>query len=208
MAIDCGKLTTGVIGYDCENPLVQGIKPRVVLINHDDIDLSETMITDGIITKLELKPGKVGYLVETIDPGMSANIAFTRSAYFSAWNQNVIMRLFDNNVAVKKFINGLAKTNVIVIVENKYVKYAIPETPEPPAGEEKRGETVFEVFGFYTGLRLNEATRDSAEDELKGGYQLTLGTSDSSQEPSLPLTWLDTNLTTTQEAFLALTTQA
>lgn len=204
--ISCGKLSMGVVGLDCNNPLVMGVKPNAIIINHDDIDIASTTISpDGIITSLVLKVDEVddgsgvmervprkGFLAQTLNDGISTNVAFAKGTYYNGWDQNFTLRLFDNTPKVKKFIDQLAKSRVVVLVENNHVKYA-----DPADSEEKKGETVYEVYGFYTGLELNEATRDSTDADTKGGYVLTCGCDENSKEPSLPITIFDGSLAAT-----------
>lgn len=209
--ISCGKLSMGVVGLDCNNPLIMGVKPNAIIINHDDIDNdpAKTVIKDGVIEKLTLKSDpdptssagfveRKGFLAQTLNDGISTNTAFAKGAYYNGWDQNFTLRLFDNTNAVKDFVNQLSRSRVVVIVENKHVKYS-ELTEEAKNRGEIRGETVYEVYGFYTGLELNEATRDSTDADTKGGYVLTLGCDENSKEPSLPISFFDKDLTTTKE---------
>jgi hypothetical protein len=197
--ISCGKLSMGVVGLDCNNPLIMGIKPNAIIINHNDIDIEKTTISaNGIITKLVLKEDgagstRKGYLAQTLNDGISTNVAFAKGTYSNGWDQNFTLRLFDNTPKVKKFIDELSKSRVVVIIENNHVKYA-----DPIDSEEKKGETVYEAYGFYTGLELNEATRDSTDADTKGGYVLTCGCDESSKEPSLPITIFNDSLAATK----------
>lgn len=198
MALTCGKLAMGVIGADCANPLVQGVKPTAIILNHDDIDLDLTTVVDGVITNIALKAGAIGYLAETLNNGIDANIALAKGAYYNGWDQNFVLRIFDNSPKVKQFIDQLSKSKIVVILENKYIKYN-------PTSPEVKGETVYEAYGFYTGLELNEATRDTTDADTKGGYVLTCGCNDTAKEPTLPLTVFKTDLDTTSTMINELT---
>ena len=203
--ISCGKLSMGVVGVDCNNPLIMGVKPNAIIINHNDIDIEKTTISeDGVITSLVLKTDmdkdspsnlipRKGFLAQTLNDGISTNVAFAKGAYYNGWEQNFTLRLFDNTPKIKQFIDKLSKSRVVVIVENNHIKYA-----DPSDSEEKKGETVYEVYGFYTGLELNEATRDSTDADTKGGYVLTCGCDENSKEPSLPITIFNQSLSATK----------
>lgn len=193
MAITCGKLSSGILGADCANPLVPGIKPRAILINRDDIDIDKTTITDGVITELLLKGTAKAFEAETLENGIDANVAFAKGTYYNGWDHNFVFRVFDNNPRVKKFIDELSKSRIAVIIENNYIKYS-PSTD--PA--DVKGDTVYEMYGFYTGLELKEATRDAKDADTKGGWVLTCGCNDSAKEPALPITVFKTDLTSTQ----------
>lgn len=202
--ISCGKLSMGVVGIDCNNPLVMGVKPNAILINYDDIDLDpqSTKIENGVITSIKLKVDRddagvenprYGYLAQTLNDGISTNLAFAKGTYYNGWDQNFTLRLFDNTPKVKKFIDQLSKSRVAIIVENNHMKFA-----DPYDGGEKPGETVYEIYGFYTGLELNEATRDSTDTDTKGGYVITCGCDENSKEPTLPITIFKDSLAITK----------
>ena len=198
--LDCGKLTAGVVALDCHNPLVQGVKGTALIFNHDDIDLDATTIdASGVMTELKLKAGASAYWVKTKDGGIDTNIAFVKGTYYDGFDQNFVLRLFDNTPAIKAFLNELAilGAKVCVVVQNKYVKMK-------PTAPELKGETVYELFGFYTGLELNELTRDSTDTDTKGGYAVTLGCDENQKEPSLPITVFKTSLSATDDMLNAL----
>lgn len=194
--ISCGKLTTGIVAYDCENPFTMGMVPTVTLINYDDIDFDKTTVEDGVITALELKTGKTGYLAQTLNDGIDSNIALVKGAYNNGWDTNVVVRIFDNTPEAKKFINDLSLAKVVVITQSRYIKH------EAAAGV--KGNTVYQAFGFYTGLELNEATQDSTDADTKGGYVCTLGCDENNKEPVLPLSIFKTDLATTEQMIDAL----
>jgi hypothetical protein len=196
MAIDCGKLAMGVIGKDCDNPLVMGLKGEVVLFNQSDIDLTETTVEDGIITNLVLKTGTKAYKAEMLDKTTTANIALAKGAYSNGWDQNVTLRVLDIAPEVKKFIEQLSDSKVVAVVQNNYAKLN---------SATEKGITVYEAYGFYTGLELNENTRDTEDADTKGGYVITLGCNDNVKEPTLPVTIFNTDLETTQTMIDGLT---
>lgn len=207
MAISCGQLSSGIIGVDCANPLVPGVKPRAILINRDDIDIAKTDIKNGVMTKIVFKdPSNKGFLATTLENGIDANIAFAKGAYYNGWDHNFVFRIFDNSPKVKNFIDQVSKSRMMVIIENNFVKYGLKDTldaskssdPTSDNYEELKGETVYEVYGFYVGLELKEATRDTKDADTKGGWVLTCGCNDSAKEPALPITLFDTDLASTK----------
>jgi hypothetical protein len=180
MAIECGRLAMGIIGKDCDNPLVMGLKGEVVLFNQQDIDWTQTTVVDGIITAIVLKTGMSAYKAEMLDKTTTATIALAKGAYSNGWDQNLTLRVLDISPDVKKFIQQLSDSKVVAIVKNNYTK------ANAAAGE--KGITVYEAYGFYTGLELNENTRDTEDADTKGGYIVTLGCNDNVKEPTLPVT--------------------
>lgn len=191
----CGKLSMGILGADCQNPMVPGVKPKAIIINNDDIDIDQTIITDGIISELVLKSGAVAYKAETLNNGIDVNVAFAKGTYLNGWDHNFVLRLFDNTPEVKKFVDQLSKSRITVIIENNYVKY----------NDVNKGNTVYEVYGFYVGLELNEAVRDAKDADTKGGYVLTCGCNESMKEPVLPITLFNGTLEATRKMVEELT---
>ena len=187
--LNCGQLSIGIIGGNCVDPIVGGIKPNVVLVNHSDIDLAQTEIIDGIITKLVLKASKTGYLAQMLPRTSTTTIALAKGAYANGWDQNLTLRILNLGPDVKKFVEDLSKAKVVAIVENNYVNF------NAATG---KGNTVYEAYGFYTGLELNEGTRDSEDADTKGGYVVTLGCGENTKEPTLPISVFDTDLETTK----------
>ena len=66
---DCTGIITGGFTTDCDNLPLGGLETSIVLINRNDIDLTGTTI-DGtnktLMTNLQLKAGKTGYIIEGI----------------------------------------------------------------------------------------------------------------------------------------------
>lgn len=180
----------GIIGKDCDNPLVMGLKGEVILFNQSDIDWTETTVIDGIITNLVLVENAYAYKAEMLDKTTTANIALVKGAYANGWDQNLTLRILDISPTVKKFIQQLSDSKVVAIVKNNYTKANAAATT--------KGITTYEAYGFYTGLELNENTRDSEDADTKGGYVVTLGCNENVKEPTLPITVFKTNLATTE----------
>lgn len=196
MAINCGKLSSGYRGYDCDNPIVVGVKPNAYIINLNEIDQALTEFDDtkkNVIKTLALVSGARAYEGEGLDKTVSENIALVNGAYLNTWDHNVVMRIFNKSVEIKDFIDDLKLSRVAVILENMYVKQTVTDP-------EKKGETVYEIYGFHVGLRLKECTQDGADNENYGGYILTLGCDENAKEPLLPLTIFNTDLATTRTA--------
>ena len=197
----CAKLASDIIGFDCNNPLVAGVKSRAYIIHHDDINFDTTTITNGVITALKLKTGNNAFTATTLPDAIDANVAFAKGTYYNGWEHNFTFRIFDNTPEIKDQIDKLSKNKFVIIVENNYIKHN--------AAADEKGNTVFEAYGFYTGLKLKEATRDLKDADMKGGYTLTCGCDDNSKEPLLPLTvFIGSSLSATIAALDSLTASA
>lgn len=73
----CGEITMGSAA-DCDNLPAGGTKAKCILYNYDDIE-SYTEV-DGVITDINLKAGKSGYLFEGLANSFQKSEDFSRSA--------------------------------------------------------------------------------------------------------------------------------
>jgi hypothetical protein len=161
-----------------------------LLINFDDIDRTTTTISGVnriLMTNLQLKAGKIAYL-------------FTGVKQTNAKNYALVPK--DNNV--DKYTHGFTGTVFNPSVENKLQvanlslggKYVVV-VEQLWKGEDN--EDAFEVLGYFTGLKLNEATNNSNEND--NTIALVLGSEEGFEEPSLPHNLLETDYATTKVAF-------
>ncbi len=187
---DCtGKITADFV-LDCDFLPIGGLTTNAVLINFDDIDRTATTISGTnrlLMTNLQLKPGKTGYL-------------FTGVKQTNAKNYALVLK--DNNV--DKFTHGFNGTVFNPSVENKLQvanlalggKYVLV-VEQLWKGEDN--EDAFEVLGYFTGLKLNEATNASGEND--NVITLVFGSEEGFEEPSLPHNLLETDYATTKTAY-------
>ena len=197
MALDCATLATGITGYDCANPLVTGMESSVILINKDDIDKTLSTIANGILTAIVLKSGKIGYLAQSLPNSFEADNSVVVGDYSKTYEQNLTCRFFDNTPTLKSWLEKLDKSKVVAVIKNNYIKYN-PTTPEV------KGQTVFEVLGWYTGLEVLEGTNNK-NDMI---HVRKLGCNKTNKEPTLPISFFKTDEATTETAYTALYTHA
>ena len=202
MAISCGKLTSGIIGYDCENPWVKGISPELIIINFDEIDRENSIVTaDNVIKKIVTKGNAKAYKAELLDNSNSASSTYNPGTYIGTWAQTISGRIFDNTPRVKKFLSDLAKSRVVVLVKYNYIK----NNPKVDSGDVK-GDTVYVAYGWNVGLKLlGDTSHDTSDTDSMGAWMFTVGTTDDSQESVPPMSIFDTDLTQTEAMVSSLT---
>ena len=180
----------------CGKPALAGTAARVILLSFSDINkgLSEEAPTDpNVIQTIILKAGMRGYEVDSLPNATVGESSVNVGTYNRTHQHNLTVRIFKKSEAAKKFVNGLTNSRVVAIVENN------------ERGDD--GDTKFEIYGWDSGLELNELT---ASTEMTDGvaYLITLGSGTIAQEGSLPKSFFNTDEETTDAAIEALLTAA
>lgn len=194
---DCtGKITANFV-LDCDYLPIAGLTTNAVLINFEDIDRVATTISSTnriLMTNLQLKPGKTGYLFTGVKQTNSKNWALVPKDA----NIDKVSHVFNGTVFNPSVENKLQVANLalgakyVVVVEQLW------------KGEDN--EDAFEVLGYFAGLKLNEATNSSTEND--NTIALVLGSEEGYEEPSLPHNLNETDYATTKTAFDNLFIQA
>ncbi|MFL9836946.1 hypothetical protein ABS768_05510 [Flavobacterium sp. ST-75] len=190
MPIDCtGNLTADIV-FDCANAPVAGIEQNVVLINKEDIDYANTTTsTDNrvIITNLQLKEGKTGYLLSGVKQsnGKAWELVKKENApdKFKHTFSGVI---FNASAANKQQADQLAMgAKYVVVVEQVW--------------KGTDSSDAFEVLGLTSGLELSTMTNNSKENDNMIMFELA--SVDGYEEVTMPQTLLDVDYTATKTAF-------
>jgi hypothetical protein len=194
---DCtGKITANFV-LDCDYLPIGGLTTNAILINFDDIDRTATTI-DGtnrlLMTNLQLKAGKTGYLFTGVKQTNAKNYALVpKDANVDKWTHGFNGTVFNPSVENKLQVANLGLGGKYVLIVEQLWK-----------GEDN--EDAFEVLGYFTGLKLNEATNASGEND--NVITLVLGSEEGYEEPSLPHNLLETDYATTKLAYDNLFVQA
>ncbi|WP_417357676.1 hypothetical protein [Flavobacterium sp.] len=190
MPIDCtGNLTADIV-FDCANAPVAGIEQNVVLINKEDIDYANTTTsTDNrvIITNLQLKEGKTGYLLSGVKQsnGKAWELVKKENApdKFKHTFSGVI---FNASAANKQQADQLAMgAKYVVVVEQVW--------------KGTDSSDAFEVLGLTSGLELSTMTNNSKENDNMIVFELA--SVDGYEEVTMPQTLLDVDYAATKTAF-------
>ena len=158
-------LSQDIVG-DCENPQCRGIEPNGIIINRADIDFANCVKDSSnrnIIKTLVLKTGKQGYSIVQSGsaPFTGSQTAFTAGTYRNKFTKDVQFALLDHSAdASLNIIDQLANGTFVVILRNNY-----------KGGD---GKAKYEIFGYESGLRQTEGTRDPYSEDTEGGWLLKL----------------------------------
>lgn len=199
MTIGCNQIVDCIL-KNCEQ-LVPGIKDKAYFINYDCIDKElSTFDPDNslLCTQLVLKtlsPPCYAYCVEGYNFSNEHSVALVKKTYQKVWEHNFIFRIFDNTPEDKLWIQNAIDSRFLIIIENNYSKEDAVE------GD---GRTVFEILGWDFGLELNAAERNTADEEMLGGWVLTAGCSDKLKESLPPRSYFVTDIATTRLALESL----
>ncbi|KOS06996.1 hypothetical protein AM493_13865 [Flavobacterium akiainvivens] len=188
--MDCtGSLTADII-FDCANAPVAGIEQNVVLINKEDIDIAATTISATnrvLVTNLQLKPGKTGYLLTGV-----------KQSNGKAWE------LVKKENAPDKFKHTFSGVIFNPGIDNKQQADQLSKGGKYVAVIEQvwKGEgsaEAFEILGLGSGLELSTMTNSSRENDNMIVFELA--NADGFEETTMPKTLLDGDYAATKTAF-------
>lgn len=167
----CDNVIKQGISPSCDDPLVQGVEQKGVIINRSDIDFSATVFNSerkNVIETIALKSGKKAYevLVLGATPFTGTNTAFAAGTYRNTFTNTVSIVILDNGPDVcENVIDGLANGEFVVILENKFKGLQKETNP---------GDCSFQIYGWYQGLRASEMTNDKYSEDTDGGWAVSL----------------------------------
>lgn len=187
---DCTGKITGNFVLNCDYLPIAGLTTNALLINFDDIDRTATTISGTnrlLMTNLQLKAGKTAYMFTGVKQTNGKSYALVhKDAGVDKYTHGFTGTVFNPSVENKLQVANLSLGGKYVVVVEQLWK-----------GEDN--EDAFEVLGYYTGLKLNEATNSSSEND--NTIALVLGSEEGYEEPSLPHNLLETDYATTKTAF-------
>lgn len=198
----CDGLINQDITADCENPIVPGIEKAGVIVNREDIDFGLTEYETGegvrknVITKIGLKTGKKGFkvIIPTKQPFNGTGTALEEGTNRNTFTNTLGMVILGNDPDVcEKILDGLATGEFVCILENKYKN--INKTTKP-------GDSSFQIFGFYQGLKATTLENEKYSEDTEGGWNIVLT---ETKSPKSGLFYFNTDLETTRESLATLT---
>lgn len=186
----CEGLITANILFDCENPPIGGIETDVLLINADDINITTTTFDPTnkvLLTNLALKATKVGFLLQGVKQINGANSELVKKEFGPDKFKHVFSGVILNPSAANKLqATYLSEgSKYVVVIEQKW--------------KGADNEDAFVVLGLKSGLELQTMTWNTKEND--GTISFTLESTEQYEEPTLPLTLLETDYATTKIAF-------
>lgn len=179
------------IELDCDYPISGGVNDRLILFNHADITItSRDPSNPRIITGVALASGARGYTIEGKNSSNEPDTNFVKKTFSGAWEHLMIFKIFRSDPVVKKNVENFGSAKVVALIQNNYVNAT--------------GDSVFEFYGLGSGLELNTAKRSQNNEELMGAWEIELKSNPKALEQSPPLTFFNTDYTTTLAAVEAL----
>ncbi|UVX35841.1 MAG: hypothetical protein [Bacteriophage sp.] len=199
MAGVCDNLIKKDIVPSCDDPITPGVEQEGIIANRADIDFSATTFNTtrkNVIETLAMKSGKKAYKVVVYGgtPFTGTNTALATGTYRNTFTNTVNMVILANDPDVcGDIIDGLANGEFVVILENKAKGIQKEENP---------GDSAFQVYGFYQGLKAAEISSDKYSEDTDGGWAISLT---ETKVPKSALFLYKTSYETTQKAVEALT---
>lgn len=164
MAVNyCNSLISAHISFTCDQIGVRGVESDGMIINRDDVDFANCVISDNIITTLALKSSTYGYAIQQLGntPFTGTKTELNIGTYVNTFNNTVQFVVLNNGTTVcKNIIDGLANGTYVVILKNKY----------KGTGEDSK----YQVYGWYQGLKASAIENDKWSEETEGGWLVTL----------------------------------
>ena len=195
----CDNLIKQGIAASCDDPITPGFEQKGVIINRADIDFGTTAFNatrKNVIETLALKSGKKAYEVVMMGntPFTGTNTAMAAGTYRNTFTNTVNLVVLDNGPDVcENVIDGLANGEFVVILENKFKALNKESTP---------GDSAFQVYGWYQGLKAAEISNDKYSEETDGGWLVSL---QESKSPKSGVFLFKTDYDTTAAAVNTLT---
>jgi hypothetical protein len=191
----CGGIDLGA-DYDCLQPLVPGVKQRLLLFNLDDLSVvTYSLAPTTLIEDITLKSTKAAFAFEGVKRSLNPQYAFIPQTVSVGYDHQVDFLIFDISQEQKDNIEKMGLSKLVAVVENN--------------NSVGNGNSIFEVYGLGVGMELITAVRIPGDLETTGAFSLSLKTSDNEgKEPKMPQSWFDTDYTTTKALVDALLTPA
>lgn len=182
----CAKIVSGS-SQDCENPIVAGLKDRLILINFDDFE-SAVVTLNGtnalIIENIVLPSGVVGYEFIGSRSSNTASSELVPKDFSELFTHKAGFKVFKNDGATKLNIEKIAKGRFVAIIEN--------------VSKGANGNSAYELLGNDAGIIATVVKRDANDDPTQGAYDIMLESSTKSLEPHVPKTIYKTSYATTK----------
>lgn len=195
----CDNLIKKDIVPSCDGPIVPGIEQEGVIANRADVDFAATTFNStrkNVIETLAMKSGKKAYKIVVYGgtPFTGTNIALATGTYRNTFTNTVNMVVLANSPDVcGDIIDGLANGEFVVVLENKSKDLQKEDNP---------GDSAFQVYGYYQGLKAAEISNDKYSEDTDGGWLVSLT---ETKVPKSALFLYKTSYETTKAAVDALT---
>jgi hypothetical protein len=181
------------IFLNCTKPISAGVRDTLYIFNLADLEsVVENSTNPNIIEDIVLASGAFLYRVEGKNNSNEPRSALSKGTFSTAYDHEVIFKVFSVESDTKSQLQYMANTKLVAIVENNFKGVA--------------GSVPYEIYGLTAGLELQALERILNDADTQGAYNLTLASSETIKEPTLPKTFFDTDYATTKALLEALFT--
>lgn len=167
----CDYLVKKDLALNCDDPITPGLEQEGVIINRRDVDFAASTFNTtrkNVLETLALKTQKKGYKIQVLGstPYTGTNTALAVGTYRNTFIHTVAIVVLANDPDVcADIIDGLANGEFVVVLENKH---------KGLQKEENAGDSAFQVYGWFNGLKATEISNDKYAEETDGGWSISL----------------------------------
>ena len=162
-APSCAGLISGGI-YDCDNPLVPGIRKRVIIGSIDKIAGDGLVYDPGdalLLTDIVMATGEQMYQFDGAKNSIEPQIELREGTLANTFAHMLALSIFEVDSLAKLNIQGMAHDRMFAIIEN--------------ARDSALGNSIFEVYGL-NGMEVNELARNPTDPDTSGAYVMNMQT--------------------------------
>jgi hypothetical protein len=182
-------------GVSCDDPLVTGLRQRLLLANLEDIEEFTHSVVPGeenVITGIIMKATKTFFEFDGVKQSISCQSDIVNGSVSVGYDHTVNLSVFQVGSEDRRNLQAMAYKPQVAILEA-----SSPDT--------SLGNGIFQVYGQTRGLEVLTNTRIDADQDTGGAYVLQIKTSDAGgKETSLPEVFFTVDYATTLAAVNAL----
>lgn len=180
----CG-IIAGSILVNCTTPPQAGTEDKMIVLNRKQIaSLTKNGLNAQVIEDIILESGASGFVFEGLNNSIAPEYNMVPGRYFKMWNHQVDFLAFNVSPETKKRMEELKDADIVVIIYNK--------------NQGASGDSAFEIYGLYSGLKASLIERKINDQETQGCFHIVAKTDEErGLEPFQPQTFFDTDYATT-----------
>ena len=157
----CSGLVSGGI-YDCDNPLVSGIRKRVIIGSINKILTKTFDPADAMLmTDLAMQLGEQCYQFDGAKNSIQPSVELREGSIANTYGHILALSIFEVDSEQKLNIQGMVNDQMFAIIES--------------VNDTALGNSVFEIYGLG-GMEINELTRNPNDPDSSGAYVISMQT--------------------------------
>lgn len=188
--MNCIGITLGA-DFDCKNPLKAKVSERLLAGNLADVlSVTYDVTNPSLITGIAMKPGKQMFAFMGVRSTVKPQVDLVASDVSVGFSHQCDFSVFEVDSEQKENLQAMSAVPQFCIYQN----------PK----DSSLGDAVWEVMGINSGLEVSSLSRMPADGAKGGAYSVQLKTPEAASETSLPNSFFDTDIVTTEAAVEAL----